>query len=744
MIVAKEKEEVLSNVTNPDDVIKFGIEEGEAAICMLINMLSRLYPNPRQTLLCEYVQNAMDSHKMAGKADVPVEITLPNDFDPHYTVRDYGVSMTHEEVKTIYAKALKSMKIEDNGLIGGYGVGKLVFSPYSGVMTMTTWVNGIKTIYDCRLHKGDGEIRRKWHGPSDEPQGVEIKIPVPESDFEFFRNRAQYLYSFLPTKPIIKGVKDEINLNPESFYETEKFTLLKENIGNSEGALATIGGMVFPISLDDLGISRYAHYRNTEDDEVIRKVIENLSVVLHFNVGEIEHTPSRSSLEYNDNTIQKIRERILVDMKTFFSDKFKEFISGVKSSYDARLLYSRLVDDSTQEVLIYKYFNLSQGGIEFNGVKYTNNIKNDYIVSTEISSNIHDRSVNYSSSCYAHFDKITQHMIDKNERMENARHTSITIKEDSTFYYVEHGYSNRKRAMKVKNHLINNIDKAICVYLHDGETIQDVADRLGLPVDIFVNVDVLEMPEIQRSTYSSSGGAASDRTVLTSKILEYSKMCDYKITVDSWNEIDHDYENDSGVYTLIRYYKPVDFSDNPHWFNQLVQSIQANYDSNFKVFGIRTSEANKIGSHMVEFTDYLKQIKDDLKEKIGQCHNIVRSTSWSERMDRQVKGVLDNYTNSDIELMDNGVVNILNKLRRVLDIRKEAYNKANNYIHLYNVIANHFNEKEIKLYPRVGDEKTIQKSSKYIMDYIYRKYPLFQTRKPKESFEYMNMIQKLS
>ncbi len=47
---------------------------------------------------------------MAGKKHIPIEVWAPDELNPEYRVRDFGIGLTHEEVVNIYANLGVSTK----------------------------------------------------------------------------------------------------------------------------------------------------------------------------------------------------------------------------------------------------------------------------------------------------------------------------------------------------------------------------------------------------------------------------------------------------------------------------------------------------------------------------------------------------------------------------------------------------------------------------------------------------------
>lgn len=710
MIIERQTEEIQSNQTNLESIKVTVDVTAEDAIANLIDRLSRLYSNPKQTILFEYFQNANDSHTIAKKngdenslaytEDKQVRITLPNKLNPFYLVRDYGIGMDYGEIKNSFSVANKSTKRDSNDYIGGYGVGKLVFSPYCGVMFLTTWKHGEKAIYQFRLKNGEGEITPLCKEKSDEPQGVEIKIPVKESDFEFFQNRAKYSYSFLKTKPIIKGA--EVELGYENHLQTEKFTLLTKHINTiSSSAMATIGGIPFPITASNIGYG----------DEY--SIIYHTPIVLHFGVGEIDHTPSRDQLEYNDKTVAAINAR-LGEVKQYLSDYVEEECKKATTLHEARLNFIKFKANNDELTKLINRFKLDNG-FKFNG----ENIKIEFN-STE-------------------FDKLgirSQYSYLKKGKLKTSL-CNYTYGE--TFIVVPHGFSDMKRSKRIKKYLIDNNIKETNVL--SGLGLEDGLKELEIPFDYAINIEDLPDPVIVRS-YGGSGGS-SYRTVKKTKVLEL-KNNRYPTNVEAWNEIDVDCENDSGVYMLIKYYKPenIDKGDIKMIYLQRIINELRNDDSDFKLLGVRTSEQTKVEANpnMIDFDTYLRRLMDELEDEVKVYKNVTHNLNISLRND---------FHYITAEEIDCELLRFIEEEKRRYDQAKDDLldGSMNAKYRLFEVLCKYFGEQRLKYYPKRNSDKVVDRFEKATRSFK-KQYPFYDSVKyqdkeiKNEYFAAMKMFRK--
>src|SRR5271167_3797342 len=68
------------------------------------DIVDKRYSDKPRAIQRELATNGLDSHKAAGIPDRPIKIHHPTKFAPHFSVRDFGTGMTHEQVMTLYTQ----------------------------------------------------------------------------------------------------------------------------------------------------------------------------------------------------------------------------------------------------------------------------------------------------------------------------------------------------------------------------------------------------------------------------------------------------------------------------------------------------------------------------------------------------------------------------------------------------------------------------------------------------------------
>lgn len=270
-----------------------------------------LYKNKIGTIVREISCNAMDGHIAAKKPDVPFEIHLPDNLEPYFSVKDYGVGMSHESIITLYSTFFESTKDKSNDEIGGFGLGSKTPYAYTDSFTVTSIWNGVKTYYSAYLNEGLPTISRLQSEETTEGNGVEVKIGVKREDYSTFRQEVHNQLQYFTTKPIIKNGKITFdNKFNEPVLNTENITLINPTSKyNSEYHNTAVLGVVgYPI--DDDILNKHLDKQSVSFLRMIRGI-----ALIKFKIGEMEVTASREGISYTEQTIKNLINKIAAARK---------------------------------------------------------------------------------------------------------------------------------------------------------------------------------------------------------------------------------------------------------------------------------------------------------------------------------------------------------------------------------------------------------------------------------------------
>lgn len=293
---APQNEAIVSNV---GEIGEFRIRNSAKAFSILS---SGLYANKIRAVVRELSCNACDSHTAAGNTGTPFDVHLPNSLEPHFSIRDYGTGLSHEQVTNIYTTYFESTKTNSNAFIGALGLGSKSPFSYTDNFTVTAIQNGRRGIYTAFINEaGVPSIAQMLEEATDEPNGVEVKFAVNERyDFDKFRQEARSVYRHFALRPVVSGNGDFGFDTPE--YESRDIIPGVHSYKNSArgGSVAIMGNIAYPIEIPTA-------------DQSIDKDVRNLltcGLELHFTIGELDFQASREGLSYIPSTITAIKRKL--------------------------------------------------------------------------------------------------------------------------------------------------------------------------------------------------------------------------------------------------------------------------------------------------------------------------------------------------------------------------------------------------------------------------------------------------
>lgn len=260
-------------------------------------LLDGLYSDKVGAVIRELSTNAYDAHLAIGKGEVPFEVTLPTQFNPIFSVRDFGVSMSHEQLMRLITTVFESSKDNANNQVGAFGLGSK--SPFSLVDTYTiiAWKNGEKRTYSAFFNTdGVPSLALLGTEPTTEPQGVEFSMAVNARDVNAFRDRAAGILRWFPTIPKVHNSPTKIELDVP--VSSGKGWALYTR-GSMVGAYARQGCVVYPIKASSIqGVTP------------LQAALLSSPLVIDFTIGDLDVAASREALGYDEATCANILARI--------------------------------------------------------------------------------------------------------------------------------------------------------------------------------------------------------------------------------------------------------------------------------------------------------------------------------------------------------------------------------------------------------------------------------------------------
>lgn len=286
------------------------------ATSIIFQMFSKnIYSNPIGSIVREITSNCFDSHVEAGvNSPVVIKKFVDQQTDTTYiSFIDYGVGMSLERIDKIFSVYFESTKREDNGQIGGWGLGSkspLAYKrstghgegEYDNSYFIITNFDGVQYTYLVHEGKKCPYITPMGQCETTEHNGTEIRIPVLQKDVHsFMKEMVRQLYYF--ENVIFEGFENEIDYYTQQYSEilTNSYTIVRgknflfRGTDYANEMHVCLGRVAYPIDYNVLGL-------NSND--------YRMPVGLKLEVGEIGITVSRETLDYSESTIKILKKKL--------------------------------------------------------------------------------------------------------------------------------------------------------------------------------------------------------------------------------------------------------------------------------------------------------------------------------------------------------------------------------------------------------------------------------------------------
>ena len=301
----------------------------ESALTHIMSVLTDMYSDPMLAVIREYASNARDSHLAAGVTE-PIQVSLPTQFRPFYTVEDKGVGMTVDGLLNIYAKYGTSTKRDNDVESGMLGLGCKSALTYTDQFTVLATKDGVRaSAVISRNEDGSASMDITDTVTTDEPNGFKVIIPVNSDDIQRFCERAKRFFGFWSEgSALVDG--EEITVEKDIVINDDIF--LTKSLDSDFVVMGEIGYNVG---------NRIAGYRN------------GYHAVARVKMGAVNFPPNRETLSYTDRT-NKVLEALAETVE-----------EGLPKAI------TRMVEEADSEPEAYKaatiFRNITRGDIKWRG-----------------------------------------------------------------------------------------------------------------------------------------------------------------------------------------------------------------------------------------------------------------------------------------------------------------------------------------------------------------------------------------
>jgi len=437
---------------------KFSIEASSKAFFILSD---GLYSNKILAVVRELSTNAYDSHVDAGKAHIPFDVHLPTAIQPHFYIRDYGTSMSHDNCMQLYTTYFRSTRNNSNDAVGCLGLGSKAPFAYSDSFTVEAYLDGKKRLYTgYKNEDGSPTFSLLDEVDTTEPNGIKVSINVKSDDVYRFVREANKVYEFFKVRPNFIGEK--INYaQPAKVLEGDNWFF----DDNESSNLIIMGQIAYPLD--------YSQIMNQDTNNSEAKFVEYSSGLRIFvNIGDVDITPSRESLSYSTETKKNIRN-VVRNIANDIANKIEQQIKNQPTLFKARQKYVQISDQCSS---IKSAVDSLQKSIVWNDIKLFDSIAGESIdIKNKISckslyKGVYRKKIDTDTPERMHFGNSHKYVVDDLPRGGISRlKQHMRESYDSVTYYVYKLDSNE------------TIDNCLMYDVMGGATKEDVVFTSSLP-----------------------------------------------------------------------------------------------------------------------------------------------------------------------------------------------------------------------------------------------------------------------
>lgn len=311
---------------------------------MIFDILrNKMYSDPIAAICREISCNARDAHREVGKADLPIQIYLPNRAEPFLKIKDFGPGISPERMSNVFIKYTGSTKRNDNIQTGGFGLGAKTPFSYSDSFNIITNYNGKQYNYICFIDETKiGKISLLSEENTCEPNGTEIIVPVKVEDITLFYSAVERSTRYWEVKPTVKDIHGSFVWKHLDIVYNGNDSKISRSIDWNQNFKAIIDGVEYPIQSS---VIKDICSKNTNIN-----IISNFrgDTLLYFGVGELSLSANREQIYFDFNTKQKISSRIeslFKEIEALVQDKINVCADLWQANLEYKKFYKEIFKD---------------------------------------------------------------------------------------------------------------------------------------------------------------------------------------------------------------------------------------------------------------------------------------------------------------------------------------------------------------------------------------------------------------
>lgn len=322
---------------------------------MIFELLrSKMYADPIGSICREVASNSRDANREVGKPTTPIKISIiaPNEMfnisDLSISFEDEGPGISPQRMTDVFLKYAASTKRSTNTFTGGFGLGAKTPFAYTDIFHIITVSEGVKFHYLAYIDETRvGKVSQLSTAKTTEVNGTKIIVPIQPKDRQRFEQAVITATTFWDVKPTLKNFTAGYPSYGTILTTTSGTKVIEErscsNNYDSSSYIACIDGIAYRLKTDMLKL------QNLND--------LCLKIVIPFSNGILNISSNRETLQYDEETIKILTNRINEVAKEI-AKKINDKIASASDNFKALVIYKEIKGHSgNDDNKLYSVFN---------------------------------------------------------------------------------------------------------------------------------------------------------------------------------------------------------------------------------------------------------------------------------------------------------------------------------------------------------------------------------------------------
>ena len=629
-----------------------------------------LYSDKIAAPIRELSTNAYDAHVAKGNTHTPFDVHLPSVAEPWFSIRDYGIGMSKQELQTTYTTYFDSNKTHSNDFVGCMGLGSKTPFTLSDAFTVTSIKDNKKTTVINYLDADVPNFSIISEENTTEASGTEIKFtPTEANTYDKLRESAQRILGYFDVTPTLTiGSTTEQVKVPNKMLEGKDWYYVDSQLTYSD-SIILMGNVAYPFNFSDVSddFEKKHGWSNTYE---YRRLVSNL--VFRVPIGNLDITASREEIgwtsegrEYMVNFVERVYNEI--------KDIMNEQLNNCKNFWDARILFNSMVGYNEEY-----YSDIDREGSGSIGhFKWTEKLTWNKVDVSErygdVSKNPNLEKMNYRLFWLGSPKRNRYHGADKVNRRSDVNGI-IPFDVDVEFFQNDLPTGSVSR---VNHYVRENKNKVVLMFDEFTNKERTYLKLIGYPNKIRVTSE-LEKPPSNRNT----------TTTTKDNVIAYEKINDYGWnSAGNWSSDEEIALNTKNTiyYVPIRnwkiYFHDSEYSNTCKLDTLLGKVIE---QDDVKIYGIKYAQTKKLAKYE-NFKNVFDVISDyidsSFKTKTGFLYQSVMARKFYHFKHEGSYKVVNNLLNNRVfkrvcvllkESGNTDIIKELMKIRRIININNHS------------------------------------------------------------------------